>query len=319
MIDVTLLGTGGSIPLPHRFLSAGIIEYNGRKILIDCGEGTQVSMRAINSGFRNIDVICITHLHGDHVIGLQGMLGTTSNTGRTEPITIIGPKGLGDVLAGFRLISPFLNYDINLIEDPQGPITITNEHINGEITIDTLPVQHTRPCLAYRINLARKPKFDIEKARKNEVPQRIWSTLQKDTGARVELDGKTYTSDMVLGDARGGLSVSWVTDTLPISQIVPFVQHSDLLVSCANYGSDDDMQKAEKNCHMTFSQAATLAKKAEVKELVLTHFSQAMRTPQDFAQNATDIFPQTIIGQDHMHFELNYDQAFAEPDIIASN
>lgn len=307
MLEVTLLGSGGSIPLPDRYLSATTIEYNGRKILIDSGEGTQVSMRAINSGFRNIDVICITHLHGDHVIGLQGMLGTTSNSGRTEPITIIGPKGLKDVLAGFRLISPFLNYEVNVIEDPKEPVVIENDHIHGELSIEALPVEHTRPCLAYRVNLARDPKFDVQKARENEVPQPLWGRLQKEH-ADIAYEGKVYTPDMVLGEPRPGLSVSLVTDTLPIPSIIPFVKDSDLFICCSNYGNQEDKGKADKNKHMTFEDSATLAKEANVNTLMLTHYSQAMRHPEEYIDNARAIFPHTVMGQDHIRLELNYDE-----------
>lgn len=307
MLKVTLLGTGGSIPLPNRFLSSALIEYKGRKILIDAGEGTQVSMRALNAGFKDLDVICITHLHGDHIIGLQGMLGTTSNTGRTEPITIIGPKGLKDVIDGFRLISPYLNYELNIIEAPNTPITINNEHIHNEITISTLPVEHTRPCLAYRIDLHRLPQFDKEKAQHYHVPQKLWGRLQKGESPIVYHD-QTYTSDMVQGKSKKGISISFVTDTLPIDSIIPFIKSSDLFICCANYGDESDKNKANKNKHMTFKDAATLAKKSDVHQLVLTHFSQAMRHPQKFLYNAKNIFENTIIGQDHIQLELNYNQ-----------
>lgn len=307
MVKLTMLGSGGSIPLPDRYLSSGLIEYKGRKILIDAGEGTQVSMRAINSGFKNLDVICITHLHGDHVIGLQGMLGTTSNSGRTEPITIIGPKGLKDVLAGFRLISPFLNYEVNVIEAPEEPVVIHNGHFDGDLVIETLPVEHTRPCLAYRFNILRQAKFDVEKAKENAVPQKLWGRLQKEKV--VCADGKEYTQEMVLGAPRKGLSISYVTDTLPISTIPDFIQNSDLFVCCANYGSDEDKSKAEKNKHMTFTDAAALAAGGKVNTLLLTHFSQAMRNPENYIQSARALFPNTYVNQDHLQFELNFEQA----------
>lgn len=306
MLKLTMLGSGGSIPLPDRYLSSGLIEYKGRKILVDAGEGTQVSMRSINSGFKDLDVICITHLHGDHVIGLQGMLGTTSNSGRTKPITIIGPTGLKDVLAGFRLISPYLNYEVNVIEDPTEPVVINNDDIHGDLVIETLPVEHTRPCLGYRFNISRQPKFDVEKAKANHVPQAAWKSLQQ--GQEVMLDGVTYTKDMVLGEERKGLSISYITDTLPIDTIPNFVQDSDLFVCCANYGDSADKKKADKNKHMTFHDAATLAKEGNVHRLLLTHFSQAMRHPEEYVENAREVFPNTWINQDHLQVELNFDQ-----------
>lgn len=318
MLGVTLLGTGGSIPLPNRYLSSALIEYKGRKILMDAGEGTGVSIREIHSGFKNIDVICITHLHGDHVIGLQGILGTISNTGRKDPITIIGPEGIKDVMKGFRVIMPWLSYDINIIENPNplNSIVINNEYIHGELSISVLPVLHTRPNFAYRVDLKRSPKFNVQKAIENNVPRQIWKKLQLSESDYIVFNGNKYYKKMVLGDSRDGLRVSWVTDTRPIDSIPKFIDRSDLLMSCANFGSNNDLDKAKEKMHMTFAEAAEQAKKGHVKEMVLTHFSQSLRDPDKYLKNATDIFPNTIIGKDHMHFEINFDQQFAVPSIL---
>ncbi|WP_332841431.1 MBL fold metallo-hydrolase [Paraclostridium bifermentans] len=131
MVEITLLGCGGSMPVPNRYLSSLLINYRGRKILIDCGEGTQVSMKIANCGFKTIDYICITHLHGDHIIGLPGILSTIGNCGRTEMLTIIGPKGIKEVIDAFRLIVRELPYDINIIENPKEDILVSNNYINS--------------------------------------------------------------------------------------------------------------------------------------------------------------------------------------------
>ena len=110
MVDLCLLGCGGGMPMPFRNLSALLINFKGRKILIDCGEGTQVSMRIIGWGFKSVDVICITHCHGDHIVGLPGLLATIGNSGRTAPLTIIGPEGIDKVVDSLRVIARYLPY-----------------------------------------------------------------------------------------------------------------------------------------------------------------------------------------------------------------
>ena len=179
MIDLLLLGCGGGMPMPNRFLSAVLLSYKGRKILVDCGEGTQVSMRMANAGFKSIDIICITHIHGDHIVGLPGLLGTIGNSGRTEPLTIIGPEGITDTVNKLRVIANWLPYEINIIENPKEIYNINNEYIKEEIKISTLELEHSSPCIGYSFYFARQPEFDVEKAMKNNVPKTLWNKLQK--------------------------------------------------------------------------------------------------------------------------------------------
>ena len=113
MVELALLGCGGGMPIPERYLSSLLINYKGRKVLIDCGEGTQVSMKILGWGFKSIDVICITHGHGDHIVGLPGLLSTIGNSGRTETITIIGPQGISDIVKGLRVAASYLPYELN--------------------------------------------------------------------------------------------------------------------------------------------------------------------------------------------------------------
>ncbi|WP_053832325.1 ribonuclease Z [Paraclostridium bifermentans] len=302
MVEITLLGCGGSMPVPNRFLSSLLINYRGRKILIDCGEGTQVSMKIANCGFKTIDYICITHLHGDHIIGLPGILSTIGNCGRTEMLTIIGPKGIKEVIDAFRLIVRELPYDVNIIENPKEDILVNNNYINKDIIISTLEVEHSTSCIAYSFYIKRKAKFDIEKAMKNNVPKVLWSKLQN--GREIKLEGKIYTKDMVLGQPRKGIKLSFVTDTRPIKEIVDFVDNSDLLVCEGMYGDDGDLERAIKNKHMTFRESATIAKQSNVEAMVLTHFSPIIKDPNMYIENAMEVFENTIIGTDRLKLDL---------------
>jgi ribonuclease Z len=305
LVDIALLGCGGGMPIPERYLSSLLINYKGRKVLIDCGEGTQVSMKILGWGFKSIDVICITHGHGDHIVGLPGLLSTIGNSGRTEPIIIIGPEGISDIVKGLRVAAPYLPYELNILENPQLPVKV-KATINGnnDLVISTLELEHSTNCLGYSFYFKRKAKFEVKKATINEIPKMFWSRLQRN---EIVFDqGKTYLPDMVLGEERKGLKLSFITDTRPNSKIVTFIKESDLLICEGTYGDENHLEKAIKNKHMTFREAAELALKGEVQELLLTHFSPVMLNPEDFKDRAEDIFKNTIIGADRLVKTLSF-------------
>lgn len=310
MIDLCMLGTGGGMPMPQRFLSSVLINYKGRKILIDCGEGTQVSMRMLSWGFKNIDVICISHGHGDHIVGLPGLLATIGNSGRLEPLTIIGPKGIKNIIDGLRVIAPYLPYEVNVLENPRevnmavGKDNIIIDKDKSDITISTLELEHSSECIGYAFYIKRTAKFNVDKAIQNNVPKIFWNRLQK--GEVIEENGITYNKEMVLGDERKGIKISFVTDTRPSSEIVEFIKESDLFICEGTYGSDDDLEKAIKNKHMTFREASNLAKDGMVKELLLTHFSPAMVDPEIYLENARENFSNTTLGKDRMIKIINF-------------
>ena len=307
MIDLILLGCGGNMPMPNRFLSSVFINYQGRKILIDCGEGTQVSMKMKNCGFKNIDLICITHLHGDHIIGLIGLLSTIGNSSKTEDLTIIGPTGIVEAINAIRVLVEYLPYKINVIENPNGNFSILNNNLK-DLEISTLNLEHSTECLGYSFYFKRKAKFNIEKATKNKVPKILWQKLQN--GQNIEFEGNIYTPNMVLGDNRKGIKISLITDTRPILSIPKFIENSDLFICEAMYGDDLDICKAVKNKHMTFREAANLARIGNVKELLLTHFSPSLKDPYFYKENATSVFENTIIGEDRLELHLNFDDNF---------
>nr|WP_302599431.1 ribonuclease Z [uncultured Cellulosilyticum sp.] len=300
MLDICLLGTGGMLPLPDRYLTAMMARYNGRKLLIDCGEGTQVTMRMLGWGYKTLDIICFTHYHGDHVTGLPGLLLTINNTGRTEPLTIIGPPGLRKVVEGLTVVSRDIAFELNLIELPYERQTLQI----GEFHITAQPVPHNVKCFAYTIENHRMPKFIVDKARANNVPQKLWKQLQQ--GNTVELDGKTYTPDMVLGAARKGIKVAYATDCRPTEPLKELIKDSDLFICEGMYTDDSYLDQVKKHKHMLASEAATLAKNANVGELWLTHFSPAVPNAYIDASGAKEIFPNTTAGYDRMVTTIDF-------------
>ncbi len=306
MVDLLLLGCGGGMPMPNRFLSSTLLSYKGRKILIDCGEGTQVSMRISNTGFKAIDIICITHIHGDHIVGLPGLLGTIGNSGRTEPLIIIGPEGICDTVNKLRVIANWLPYEIYIIENPKEPLEM-DKYISLDVQISTIELEHSSSCIGYGFCFKRQRKFDVEKAIKNNVPKILWGLLQKGK-ERITLDEIEYTDEMVLGNERKGIKISIITDTRPTEKIHEFIEESDYFICEGTYGNDEDLPKAIKNKHMTFREAATLAKNGKVKNLLLTHFGTAMNEPEEYLSNAKEIFSNTIIGFDRYKTTLNFEE-----------
>ena len=304
MLDLVLLGCGGNMPMPNRFLSSLFINYKGRKILIDCGEGTQVSMRMQNCGFKTIDLICITHLHGDHLYGLMGLLSTIGNSSRVDDLTIVGPTGIAEIINSMRVLIEYLPYKIVVVENPNGTFSLNNS-ILKDIEISTLSLDHSSECLGYSLYFKRTPKFNIEKAIKNNVPKLLWQKLQ--SGKNIIFEDIEYSPNMVLGDDRKGIKVSFITDTRPISSIPKFIKDSDLFVCEAMYGDDLDISKAVKNKHMTFRESANLARLGNVKRLLLTHFSPSLENPHSYIKNATDVFKNTIIGEDRYTINLNFE------------
>ena len=207
MLDICLLGTGGMMPLPYRWLTAMMARYNGKSILIDCGEGTQVAMKEKGWSPKPIDIICFTHFHADHISGLPGMLLTMGNAERTEPLLMIGPKGLTRVVNALRVIAPELPFEIECREI-EGKEEVFE--FDG-FQIEAFKVQHNVTCYGYSIQVNRAGRFDVEKAKENGIEQRFWSRLQK--GEIIETENGTLTPDMVLGAARRGLKVTYCTDT----------------------------------------------------------------------------------------------------------
>ncbi len=302
MLDICLAGTGGMMPLPYRWLTSLMLRYEGSQLIIDCGEGTQIALKKRGWSFKPIDIICITHFHADHISGLVGLLLTMGNAERTEPLTMIGPRGLERVVNSLRIVAPELPFPIEFIELTEANVTITVR----DYVITAYRVHHQIPTYGYAVEIPRAGRFQVERAEALGLPVQYWSRLQK--GETVEFEGETYYPEMVMGPPRKGLKVAYCTDSRPTQSIVDGARGADLFICEGMYGEEGSEERAAEHKHMNFAEAATLAKAAEVKELWLTHFSPALNRPDEFIDVARAIFPNTKTGTDGMSLTMKFEE-----------
>ena len=224
------------------------------------------------------------------------------NAERTEPLTMIGPKGLERVVSALRVIAPELPFELKFIElsEPRQQLKI------GPYVIDAYRVNHNVICYGYSISIPRTGRFDVERAKAYEIPQKFWSRLQR--GETMEEGGKVFTPDMVLGPTRRGLKVTYCTDTRPVPVIAEYAKDADLFICEGMYGEDGKEAKAREYKHMTFYEAARLAKEANPKQLWLTHYSPSLTRPEEFMDKVREIFPRAKAAKDAWTAELEFDE-----------
>lgn len=290
------------MPLPYRKLTALMTRYNGSNLLIDCGEGTQVAIREKGWSVHDLDVICFTHYHADHISGLPGLLLTLGNADRTKPVHMIGPRGLERVVNALRTIAPELPFPIEYHE-------ITEKEQDFEMNgycIHAFRVNHNVTCYGYTLKIKRQGRFDVERARGQEIPQKFWSRLQK--GEIIEDGDRVLTPDMVLGPQRKGIKLTYCTDTRPVPIIAECAKHADLFICEGMYAEKEKEAKARQYKHMTFYEAADLAKRAEVTEMWLTHYSPSLTRAESYMDEVHKIFPAASLGKDGRRVELEFEE-----------
>lgn len=287
--EVTPLGTSGAIPTPDRHLSATALRREGRVLLFDCGEGTQ--LRLLRAGLlgNKLEAIFITHLHGDHVYGLPGLISTLGFLERTAPLTLVGPEGIGDLLRAMPGLSlgdgPYPLHIAELHE------TIEHETVyeTSAFRVEARPLAHRVPCVGYRYVEATRPgRFDAQAARKAGVTDGPdFETLAR--GGSVRIDGREVTAAGIVGPERKGTVVAYCLDTAPCDGGRALASGADLLIHDATFG-DDEAERAVETGHSTARQAAEVAREAGARRLLLTHFSARYPDTGDLVGQAQEVF-----------------------------
>ena len=320
MIDVVLLGTGATMPTPERGVSAAVLRCGGRSILFDCGEGTQVALRREKISPVKIDLIALTHYHGDHIFGLPGFLQTVSCLGRTDPLYITGPEGLEDAMRPILQLAGQLSYEVKLapFDDPRG-CEMQRFHPDWPLfsALMPIPTEHRVPSQGYSFHLGRVPLLDYERIAALGIPKTMWKELQQTNPVMpVEIDGQMLLREdgtplritHLVKEYRKGLHVVFTGDTMPCRDLRLLVHETDLLIHDATYPSEDDADEAEKWGHSTFCQAAELARDRGVKRLWLTHFSQSIDNTEPYLEIARGVFPNTECGYDGKAITLRFEK-----------
>ena len=304
MPDITLLGTGGMLPLKDRFLTSLYVEHEGKALLIDCGEGTQVAFAQHGLKLSRVKAICITHLHADHVTGLPGLLLSLGNTGACEKLQIYCGTSTVMTIKYLLMVTGGLPFDVEIVPLSEKKGTAFQiPALSPELTVRTLPLCHRTPCLGYQVELAKKPVFLPDKAKALAIPVQFYKTLH--AGEDVYLpDGRFIRSADVTGEAREPLRITYTTDTLPTPEIIDFAKDSDLFICEGMWGTEEKRESMEQKRHMLMQDACRLAVRAQAKRLWLTHYSPAEKEPAQYADLLQSICPDVHISQDGDHITL---------------
>ena len=292
-LAVTFLGTGGSVPNKFRNLPSVLVRRGPEVLLFDCGEGTQRQFLQSRAGINRKMRIFISHLHGDHVFGLPGMLHSLSFMGRTQELEIIGPRGIIQLVTSINRVVKFYNrFPIRIREVNPGQIIQ-----DAEYKVRVGAAMHSVPCLAYALEEKPRPgRFNVEKAKELGIPEGpLWKRLQ--SGFSVNVSGRRIDSKQLVGPLRRGVKLTYAVDTRPCARVIKLASGSDLLIhdSCFAESAAD---KASEYGHSTATEAARVAKRSKSRMLALFHISAMYEDATPLQAEARKVFPLTILPRD---------------------
>ena len=304
MPEICLVGTGGMMPLKDRWLTSCYIEYNGKAVLIDCGEGTQIALAQAELKISRIDMLLITHCHADHVSGLPGFLLSLGNSSRTAPLDIYLPEGKPKLIENHLSVCGKLPFALKFHElSLSGEQSFTADKIDPLLEIRSLPLRHSVGCLGYSLTLRKKQEFLPEEAKRLEIPLKYWKTLHSGEPAILD-DGRVIRPEQVTKADRPPVKITYTTDSLPFNEIAKFAESSDLFICEGMYGDNEMRESMKQKRHMLMQDACRLAKKAKAKRLWLTHYSPALKKPQIYSESLSKLFEKVTISRDGEKIKL---------------
>lgn len=305
-LTVTFLGTGSGVPSPERGLASVAVQRQGELILFDCGEATQIQYRRAALGFAPLSTIAISHMHGDHVTGLMGLLMSLQMADREEPLDLFGATGVGEyVRVNKRCLHTRFGYELR-VQEADGPMVFRETE---EYRISAAPLDHRLLCLGFRLEEKPRPgRFSLETARALGVPEGpLFGRLQRGEAVTFD-DGRNITPEQVLGPARPGAVFAYCTDTRPCDNAVELARGADLLIYEGTFEGGMEVE-ARKKGHSTVVDAARIAAAAGVRELVITHLSPRYGDTGFLRDQARAVFPNTRIARDLMRVEVMHREA----------
>ena len=297
-MEIIFLGTSSAVPTLERNHPSIALRAFAEVMLFDCGEGTQRQLIEAKISPMKITKIFISHFHGDHILGLGGLIQSLGFRGREKDLDIYGPKGLQRIINAISNFGYFqINYNLNIHEIDDGTIIETEEYV-----VECAKVEHNIPSYAYSIREKKKPLFLRKKAEELGIPPGpLYGKLHK--GEEVEFEGRIIKPEQVLGEAKKGKKISYSGDTRPCEEMIRLARDSDILIHESTYEAEDH-QRAVDNAHSTSVEAAEIAKEAEVKELVLTHISTRYTSDENIKSEAQKVFKNTKVARDYMKIDL---------------
>lgn len=301
-IEIIFLGTGGSLPTRERALPCVALRRDGELLIFDCGEGTQRQMMLAGVGFNRVTSLMISHLHGDHILGLPGLILTMSSLGRDKKLQIYGPQGIQRLVENMEKTIGFKpTFELEISELQPGDMIEREDYV-----LKTALAKHDITCLAYALEEKPRPgRFHPDKAKRLHVPEGPqWRELQN--GKILKIDGRTIDPSQVMDPPRPGLKIVYAIDTRPSGDVKLLAKNADLLMHDGGF-PEERRPKAEEYYHSTAREAANLAKVAKVKKLALIHVSAVVRDSSVLLKEARKEFRATIVPDDLTVLSLKRD------------